>query len=405
MATETIAFGSGGMTALSGRTNWGLVEDPGHDKIRVFGEVGGIGEFNATGEKKPGAEDASVITGAGNAATIPTGAVPARKPTLDEFLNTLTGSSQNDLVKNRDSLLNDYQGLLGDIKDPLLKSILAKLFMALLSDPPDLATLATTAEKLKTYVATQDFLSGKSNKVPPEVMRLLESKYGKWNGIGKNVDPTRGTGPNGGRLLRDTIRKMLECDDASAKQSYSAAQKTASPIMFDLTGLGKIETTGESTAKVRNPGGAIGKTVAFDIDGDGAKDQIEWMAGNGQGMLVDDRQGQATAAEAGTRELTGKDLFGDAGGFNSGYDKLRLLDANGDGKLSGDELKGLKMWIDDGDAKVEAGEMKTLAELGITEISVQNKAVQNDRGESLDQASFVQNGQSKLTEDVWFAKK
>ena len=46
-----------------------------------------------------------------------------------------------------------------------------------------------------------------------------------------------------------------------------------------------------------------------------------------------------------------------------------------------------------------------LAELGITELSTGVNNVQNGRGENLMQSSFVQNGQTFKTEDVWFANK
>jgi hypothetical protein len=177
--------------------------------------------------------------------------------------------------------------------------------------------------------------------------------------------------------------------------------KVASPIAFDLNGDGKLNTTGETTAKDRLESSNLGRTVSFDIDGDGKKDQIEWMAGTGDGLLVDNRDGNAA------EDMSGKRLFGDEGGkFGDGYEKLKRHDLNNDGKLTGEELKGLEMWVDDGDAKVEAGEMKTLDELGITEISVERRDVKNERGETLMQSDAkTADGRQILTEDVWFGKK
>ncbi len=177
------------------------------------------------------------------------------------------------------------------------------------------------------------------------------------------------------------------------------------PLVFDLNNDGKIGTTGETTAKdgVRS---ALGRTVSFDIDGDGKKDEIEWLSGDGDGMLVDDRDGGATGAMLTDGEIDGKRLFGDEGGkYANGLDKLRAFDKDGDGKLTGKELEGLKIWIDDGDAKLEGGELKSLAELGITEISVQLKHEKNARGETLERSSFVQNGETRMSEDVWFGSK
>ncbi len=177
------------------------------------------------------------------------------------------------------------------------------------------------------------------------------------------------------------------------------------PLVFDLNNDGKIGVTGETTAKdgVRS---SLGRTVQFDIDGDGKKDEIEWLSGDGDGMLVDDRDGGATGAMLTDGEIDGKRLFGDEGGkYANGLDKLRSFDKDGDGKLTGAELEGLKIWIDDGDAKLEGGELKSLAELGITEISVQMQHQKNERGETLERSSFVQNGQTRMSEDVWFGSK
>jgi hypothetical protein len=212
-------------------------------------------------------------------------------------------------------------------------------------------------------------------------------------------------GPNTTKMLRAAYEALQSGDISSAKEHYSGGKSTASPVMLDLNGDGKLGTTGVSTAKERVDG-QVGKTVNFDIDGDGKKDKIEWMDGQGDGMLVDDRDGGASRAAASDGEIDGTRLYGDQGGkFDNGYTKLAQHDANQDGKLTGDELQGLKTWVDDGDAKVEAGELKTLEELGITEISVEMNLEKNARGEDLMRSSFVQNGENKVTEDVWFAKR
>jgi hypothetical protein len=173
------------------------------------------------------------------------------------------------------------------------------------------------------------------------------------------------------------------------------------PVMLDLNGDGSIGVTGLSTA--RNHHGTIRPTVDFDLDGDGSLDHIEWSSGNGDGILVDDRDGGATKAMNGSQVINGKRLFGDEGGaYASGYERLAQLDANHDGKLTGSELDGLKIWIDDGDAKLEPGELKTLAELHVSELSVRMDLVMNQRGETLMRGTFTRNGEQQMSEDVWF---
>lgn len=177
------------------------------------------------------------------------------------------------------------------------------------------------------------------------------------------------------------------------------------PLVLDLNHDGKIGVTGNTTARDGDRS-QLGRTVLFDLDGDGIKDEIEWLVGDGDGLLVDDRDGGATGAMLTTGEIDGKRLFGDERGtYYNGYAKLASFDKDGDGKLTGDELDGLKVWIDDGDAKLEMGELKTLRELGITEISVKMHHEQNEKGETLERSTFVQNGQTYMTEDVWFGVK
>src|SRR5678809_1215888 len=139
--------------------------------------------------------------------------------------------------------------------------------------------------------------------------------------------------------------------------------------MLDLNHDGKLGTTGVSTAKNRADG-QTGKTIAFDIDGDGKKENVEWMKGDGDAMLVSNKDGAIDAALKGNGEINGKSLFGDQGGqYGNGYNKLAQADANHDGKLTGAELNGIEVWKDNGDGKVQAGEIQTLAQQGITELS------------------------------------
>ena len=208
--------------------------------------------------------------------------------------------------------------------------------------------------------------------------------YNYVKGSGKKMTFENPNNPGGSRKLDYNV--------------FTGTYKTHSPVALDLNRSGAIETTGSSTAKVRHSG-AVGKTVSFDINGDGAREKIEWLSGNGDGLLVDDRDGGAA------KSMNGNRLFGDANGqYSSGYEKLAKLDANGDGSLAGAELSGLKVWQDNGDAKVQAGEMKSLAEVGVDQISTQRNDVANANGETLMQSVAQQNGQSILTEDVWFGQ-
>ncbi|MEM9783489.1 MAG: VCBS domain-containing protein [Pseudomonadota bacterium] len=190
--------------------------------------------------------------------------------------------------------------------------------------------------------------------------------------------------------LPDLVRTPIEvrnengnvfCIDVNAQVNGGSMH---SPIAFDLDGDGIISTTGPSTAENRVDD-EIGDTVLFDIDGDGKLERIEWMDGQGDALLIDNRDGAAVG------DMDGGRLFGDEGGtYADGYEKLALLDANEDGVLTGDELDGLELWFDDGDAILQVGETQTLAELGIDSVSVDGRIVFNEDGELLTQGEALQ---------------
>jgi hypothetical protein len=157
-------------------------------------------------------------------------------------------------------------------------------------------------------------------------------------------------------------------------------QVNCSPIVLDMDGDGKLQASAGQWLPHRYNGG---KLVKFDMDGDGFIDMSEWIGPN-DGLLI---------AYKGQETVTGQDLFGDADGFLNGYFKLQLLDANKDSKLTGEEIKALSVWQDkNGDAKIDAGEIKTLKELGITELNLGHKNLVS---------TFIQNGETKTMWD-WY---
>ena len=172
-----------------------------------------------------------------------------------------------------------------------------------------------------------------------------------------------------------------------------------SPIAFDLNADGEIGVTGETSSIDKTGVEELGRMVEFDIDGDGDLDVIEWFNGSGDGILIDNSDGNAAT------DMNGNRLFGDQGGqYANGYEKLALLDENGDGQLTGDELAGLEFWIDDGDAIVEEGELHTLAEFNIASISVDMQIEYDSEGRELMRSTATTtDGEAILTEDVWFA--
>ncbi|HEY9899495.1 MAG TPA: hypothetical protein V6D00_09965 [Pantanalinema sp.] len=191
------------------------------------------------------------------------------------------------------------------------------------------------------------------------------------------------------------------------------------PLVLDLNDNGKIDVTGKSSAKYRSkenmafvPDGA----VKFDIRGAGTPILTEWVKG-GDGILVDNRKNAARELLKQGKSFTVANLFGDDGGNFSGFQKLaRVIDreaqfASGDGPsrlkgqslISGAELDDLLVWVDNGDGVAKDGELFTLQSLGITELKLPARVVQNEASEYLEQATFTRKGKQALMQEVWFA--
>ena len=194
-----------------------------------------------------------------------------------------------------------------------------------------------------------------------------------------------------------------------------------SPLALDLNHDGNINVTGKATGAARfdknlgfNPEGA----VTFDLRGLGKPGRYEWIQPTGDGLLVDDRGGRVSKIAARNGSITGLDLFGghfDGNGFIKAArlfgSKAKLASLSMPGTLPrpGNVLKGnalspLKVWIDaNHDARVTPDELKTCQALGITEIDLGYHLVGN-AAESRMVSTFLQNGEKRLLEDVWFAE-
>ncbi len=144
----------------------------------------------------------------------------------------------------------------------------------------------------------------------------------------------------------------------------------ADPLVLDLDGDG-IDLVGQSSVSPR-----------FDLDGDGFSEKTGWV-GSGDGLLALDRNGNGVIDDVselfgGPRADGGVDTNGDgritgAERMQSGFDALAAYDGNGDGVIDASDavFSELRVWIvADGDAVTDEGELKTLAEVGITSISL-----------------------------------
>jgi len=138
--------------------------------------------------------------------------------------------------------------------------------------------------------------------------------------------------------------------------------------------------------------------VLFDADGSGRQQAWTWITPDAGWLVFDPQQtGQVTSA---------LQMFGNVSFWlfwDNGYQALASLDDNGDGVLSGAELKGLAIWRDaNGNGRCDPGEVQPLSAYGITSLSCRHQAAPGDRrvaAYSLDGVRF-ENGKSRPTYDV-----
>lgn len=148
------------------------------------------------------------------------------------------------------------------------------------------------------------------------------------------------------------------------------------PIVLNMDGSGKL---GASAGKwLPHAKSMVGPLAVFDFFGSGEPVLMEW---------VKPQDGLLCRAKNTPGPLDGSILFGSSNGFENGFQELAVLDVNLDGRLTGKELDGLFVWQDaNANAIPGKSEVKTVQELGITEISVSHKNLES---------SFVRNGKAQ----------
>ncbi|MBI6545672.1 MAG: hypothetical protein HY692_02700, partial [Cyanobacteria bacterium NC_groundwater_1444_Ag_S-0.65um_54_12] len=154
-------------------------------------------------------------------------------------------------------------------------------------------------------------------------------------------------------------------DGASVNINMQGYAYTASPIIFDLTGLNKPDLLAGSSWRLQ-PGRSVADAAlrSFDLDGTG-KIIWEWV-GPRSGLLVWDPEGKGQIT-------SGWQLFGNHTWnkrWKDGYEPLATLDRNKDGWLAGAELAGLGIWVDtDSNAVSDQGEVHPVQHWGIDAIA------------------------------------
>lgn len=140
----------------------------------------------------------------------------------------------------------------------------------------------------------------------------------------------------------------------------------SSPLVLDLNGDGKLDVA-KNEWQPHAPKFYTENARFFDITGDGTVDFTEWVSvGAGDGILVRPENGKVETA---------LQLFGTAGGYTDGYEKLSLVqDSDNNGWVEGQELEGLYLWVDaNSDGKMQNAELRNLSEFGIKKIGTAHR--------------------------------
>ena len=160
------------------------------------------------------------------------------------------------------------------------------------------------------------------------------------------------------------------CFDGKAYDVAQTIVRKETPLILDLKGDG-LELTNMS------------KGVNFDLNGDGTMDRTAWTSAHtdfDDAFLVYDKNGDGAIND-------GKELFGSQNGAINGFAELGKYDSNNDGKIDNNDniFDKLQLWSDmNGDGKVDDGELKTLKEMGVAEISTKYNEVHNAAGDLLE---------------------
>jgi hypothetical protein len=148
--------------------------------------------------------------------------------------------------------------------------------------------------------------------------------------------------------------------DVQSVQVRREPARKSDPLILDLDGDGVRVTTVEQGAH-------------FDLTGDGVAEQVATVSG-GDGFLALDRDSDG-------RITSGRELFGDQHGAANGFTELARFDGNLDKRIDANDavFESLRVWRDENrDGVSTAGELSTLAGLGIESIDLSYRQVERD---------------------------
>ncbi|WP_458765253.1 putative Ig domain-containing protein [Cupriavidus basilensis] len=254
-----------------------------------------------------------------------------------------------------------------------------------------------TANAAFTQILSDGWRPGNGNLVGPVIDRVAAANgaYG-WGSV---------AGQNASFGLSGTPVQGIFLNTANAQARVTLP---TDPLVLDLNGDGV-----RLTSYVNDP-------VLFDTDNDGGSLERTGWVSKEDGIVVVDRNNNGRIDNI---SETLSEYYGGAAGsdgaagaktFRDGFAALKSLDSNDDNVFDSRDASwgAVKVWVDsnhdgkswndaNGNGVVdasEASELRTLSELGITQINLANTAQSGavrDGNEVLAQGTFVQNGQTR----------
>ncbi|MDZ7839509.1 MAG: tandem-95 repeat protein [Gammaproteobacteria bacterium] len=198
-----------------------------------------------------------------------------------------------------------------------------------------------------------------------------------------------------------TFSYTIEVSDGENERFFNGSIST--PISLRNTNFIGLPVVIDINRDGLNLLGSEDSGAAFDWTGDGKRDATGWIAGEGDALLAYDHDGDGRVARA--DEISFVQYLE---GAQTDLEGLRAFDSTGDGVFDADDDQWSRfgLWMDDGDANFQDGELVAMEESGIESLTLAS----DDEGYEADgntvfgmAAVTYSDGTTGLLGDVGFA--
>lgn len=240
---------------------------------------------------------------------------------------------------------------------------------------------------------TDDLMPGAGIIASSDV--FLQSAGNIWNNVVNGSLSLSSTFLTGGLPQGGSYTSFIQ--QAANVTKSSVFLQNVDPVVLDLDGDG-VELIAYQDS-----------IATFDVDNDNYIENTGWV-GSDDGILVHDRNNDGKINNI-TETIS--EYYGAASGagaiYTDGLKALKTLDSNNDNVFNSSDAmySTLRVWKDgNADGRTDAGELKTLAELGITSINLNSQTVKREEvagNPVLSRTTMTMNGQTRDVASVDFA--